>query len=199
MAGSAAETPATDAAVAATSGQIVTYNGAPAVTYFFSSSGGYTENVEDAWPGATADPWLRGVPDPYDGAGGDPYHHWTRQLSLAAAAKQLGKLVKGKLLGIKVPSTARRRGSCPPTCSGPAARTTVTGSELEGAFGLLSTWAQFTTISSTADTDADAGGHPERRQRRSAIIAQMKSLFGALADAGQTLPARSSPPARART
>ena len=103
--GVAAETAATDAAVAATSGQIVTYNGAPAVTYFFASSGGYTENVEDAWPGATPDPWLRGVPDPYDGAGGDPYHHWTRQMSLAAATKDLGKLVKGKLVGIKVTET----------------------------------------------------------------------------------------------
>ena len=40
------------------------FNGVPAVTYFFASSGGYTENVEDAWPGATPDPWLRGVPDP---------------------------------------------------------------------------------------------------------------------------------------
>ncbi|MGH2883921.1 MAG: SpoIID/LytB domain-containing protein, partial [Solirubrobacteraceae bacterium] len=67
--GVGAETTATNAAVAATSGQIVTYKGAPAVTYFFASSGGYTENVEDAWPGATPDPWLRGVPDPYDGAG----------------------------------------------------------------------------------------------------------------------------------
>ena len=57
--GVAAETPSTVAAVAATAGQIVTYNGAPAVTYFFASSGGYTEDIEDAWPGATAEPWLR--------------------------------------------------------------------------------------------------------------------------------------------
>ena len=49
--GVAAETPSTIAAVAATAGQIVTYDGAPAVTYFFASSGGYTENIEDAWPG----------------------------------------------------------------------------------------------------------------------------------------------------
>ena len=82
--GVAAETPATDAAVAATAGQIVTYDGAPVVTYFSASSGGHTENIEDAWPGSSASPWLRGVDDPYDGAGGDPYHHWTRQLSLTA-------------------------------------------------------------------------------------------------------------------
>ena len=188
--GVAAETPATDAAVAATSGQIVTYSGAPAVTYFFSSSGGYTENVEDAWPGATADPWLRGVPDSYDGAGGDPYHHWTRQLSLTAATKQLGKLVKGKLLGIKV----TQHGASPRIMSadvlGTGGSTTVSGSELEGAFGLLSSWAEFTSISSTAaptPTPAPAPAAIPSAASDLAIIAQMKSLFGALAAAGQTL------------
>ena len=44
--------PSTDAAVAATRGQVVTYHGKPAITYFSSSSGGHTENVEDAWPGS---------------------------------------------------------------------------------------------------------------------------------------------------
>ena len=81
-----AETPATDAAVAATSGQIVTYDGQPAVTYFFASSGGYTESIQNVWAGATPEPWLRGVPDPYDNAGGDPYHSWSPQMSLTAAA-----------------------------------------------------------------------------------------------------------------
>jgi stage II sporulation protein D len=184
--GVAAETPATDAAVAATSGQIVTYNGAPAVTYFFSSSGGYTENVENAWPGATADPWLRGVPDPYDGAGGDPYHHWTRQLSLTAATKQLGKLVKGKLLGIKVTQTGASPRIMSADVLGTGGTTTVTGSELEGAFGLLSTWAQFTTISTTAAPTPAPAPAPGAASDL-AIIAQMRSLFGALAAAGQTL------------
>ena len=48
-----AETPATDAAVAATGGQIVTYDGKPAVTYFFASSGGHTESIQNVWAGAT--------------------------------------------------------------------------------------------------------------------------------------------------
>jgi stage II sporulation protein D len=186
--GVSAETPATDAAVAATSGQIVTFDGAPAVTYFFASSGGYTENVEDAWPGATADPWLRGVPDPYDGAGGDPYHHWTRQLSLAAAGKDLGRLVKGKLLGIKVVKTGASPRIMTADVLGTGGSTTVTGSELEGAFGLLSTWAQFTTISSTAaPAPAAAVAKPHAASSDLAIIAQMKTLFGQLADSGQTL------------
>jgi hypothetical protein len=70
-AGVSAETPATDAAVVATRGQIVTYSGRPAVTYFFASSGGYTESIQNVWPSATPEPWLTGVPGPYDSAGED--------------------------------------------------------------------------------------------------------------------------------
>ncbi len=100
--GVGAETAATDAAVAATSGQVVTYHGALAATYFFASSGGYTENVENVWAGSTPEPWLRGVPDPYDGAGGDPYHRWLIGLSPAGAKAKLGALVRGALVGIRV-------------------------------------------------------------------------------------------------
>ena len=185
--GVAAETASTDAAVAATSGQIVTYNGAPAVTYFFASSGGYTENVEDAWPGATPDPWLRGVPDPYDGAGGDPYHHWTRQMSLATATKDLGKLVKGKLVGIRVTKTGASPRIMTANVIGTGGTVSVTGSELEGAFGLLSTWASFTTISSSA-SPTPAASPRIVSNNLAEVLSQVKRAFGQMAaNATQTL------------
>src|SRR5271166_5657868 len=56
--GRAAETPQTDAAVAATAGQIVLYDGQPAATYFFASSGGMTESIENSFIGAQPEPWL---------------------------------------------------------------------------------------------------------------------------------------------
>ena len=144
--GVAAETPATDAAVAATQGQIVTYHGAPAITYFFASSGGHTENIEDAWPGSQPRPWLRGVPDPYDGAGSDPNHHWGSELTLARAAADLGASVKGALIGIRV----TRHGASPRIITaevhGTRGTTTVTGTALQHAFGLRTTYARFTTI-----------------------------------------------------
>ena len=143
--GIGAETPATDAAVAATTGQIVTYAGRPAATYFFASSGGYTESIQNVWPGATPEPWLRGVPDPYDGAAHDPYHSWTVRLSLPAAAAKLGSLVKGRLVGI----TVTRRGVSPRVVQaqvvGSRGQTTVTGGQLQQALGLESTDATFTT------------------------------------------------------
>src|SRR5207302_1038493 len=88
--GVAAETASTNAAVAATRGQVVTYSGVPAVTFFFSSSGGHTENIENVWSGATPEPWLRGVSDPYDSAGGDPYHHWGYDLTVAIQVQDAG-------------------------------------------------------------------------------------------------------------
>jgi stage II sporulation protein D len=173
--GVSAETPATDAAVAATAGQIVTYDGAPVVTYFSASSGGHTENIEDAWPGSTASPWLRGVDDPYDGAGGDPYHRWTRQLTLTTAAKQLGRLVKGKLVGIRV----TQRGASPRIVSaqviGSKGSTTTTGGQLQGAFGLLSTWASFTTISAGAGQAPVTGA--VHASNDLAVITQLKRAF----------------------
>ena len=181
--GVAAETPATDAAVAGTAGQVVTYNGAPAVTYFSSSSGGQTENIEDAWPGASASPWLRGVDDPYDGAGGNPNHRWIRQLSLTAATKLLGRLVKGRLIGIRV----TRRGVSPRIVSavviGTRGAATVSGSQLQAAFGLLSTWASFTTISAGAGHVPAAGGVHAASDL--SVLTQLKRAF---ALAGRTTP-----------
>jgi len=39
-----------------------------------------TEDIQDAWPGSEAEPWLRGVQDPYEDA---PAHSWTVRLSFA--------------------------------------------------------------------------------------------------------------------
>ena len=69
-----AETPSTSAAVAATAGEVVTYGGEIAVTYFFSTSGGHTENVENVFTGGDPKPWLKGVEDPHDDS--SPYHRW---------------------------------------------------------------------------------------------------------------------------
>ena len=70
----AAETASTNAAVTATRGQVVTYEGEPVVTFFFSTSGGKTENVENTNVGAGPQPWLKSVADPYDDV--SPKHRW---------------------------------------------------------------------------------------------------------------------------
>jgi len=138
--GVAAETPQTDAAVAATAGQVVTYEGRPAITYFFASSGGMTENVENAFPGSQPEPWLSGAVDPYESG---PLHSWKLTMSFAAAAARLKGLVKGSFHGIEV----LKRGVSPRIVSaevlGSAGRTTVSGAELASRLGLYDTWAYF--------------------------------------------------------
>jgi len=67
--GATVETSASIAAVAATAGKVITYNGAAIRAYFSSSSGGYTVAVGCWNHGITcapSDPWLVAVPDPAD-------------------------------------------------------------------------------------------------------------------------------------
>ena len=138
--GKAAETSRTNAAVAATTGQIVTYGGQPAITYFFASSGGHTESIQDSFLGSTPEPWLVGVSDPYDTG---PLHRWTQNLSFASAAARLNGLVEGSFEGIEV----LKRGTSPRIVSaevlGSKGRKTVSGPELAARLGLDSTWAYF--------------------------------------------------------
>jgi SpoIID/LytB domain protein len=138
--GKAAETATTNGAIAATAGQVVTYAGKPAITYYFASSGGHTEDVQDAFGGAAAQPWLVGVADPYDQG---PEHSWKESFSFAAADRRLGGLVKGAFEGIEVLT----RGSSPRILSayvlGSAGRTLTSGDELAARLGLDDTWAYF--------------------------------------------------------
>ena len=70
--GVAAESPATTAAVKATKGEILTYGGKVATTFYYSSSGGRTASSEDVF--GLVLPYLQSRPDPWDA--GSPYHRW---------------------------------------------------------------------------------------------------------------------------
>jgi len=144
--GVAAETAQTNAAVASTAGQILLYGDQPAITYFFASSGGMTENIEDSFLGAVPEPWLRGVPDSYESRSSG----WKLSISFAAAAARLGGLIKGSLRGIEV----LKRGVSPRIVAaevlGSRGATPVSGPELAARLGLNSTWAYFSVKSATS-------------------------------------------------
>jgi stage II sporulation protein D len=154
--GKAAETTRTNAAVTATAGQIVTYGGQPAITYFFAGSGGHTESIQNSFRGSTPEPWLVGVADPYDAG---PLHRWTVKMSFASATARLSGLVNGSLKGIEV----LERGASPRIVSayvlGSKGRTLVSGAELASRLGLYDTWAYF-SVSDSHGThkEPDASG-----------------------------------------
>jgi stage II sporulation protein D len=73
--GIAAETPATNEAVAATAGQVLTYDGQTITAYYDSNSGGRTAPVQDVFLGHPPEPYLVSVADPY--ASLAPGHSWS--------------------------------------------------------------------------------------------------------------------------
>ncbi len=142
--GVGAETPRSDDAVRATAGQVVMYLDKPVATYFFSSSGGETEDVQNVFLGTQPDPWLTAVDDPYDAL--SPDHRWGPiTLSLSTVQSRLGGLIKGSFQGIHV----TRRGASPRIVSaqvlGSGGATTVSGPQLQARLGLKDTWAYFST------------------------------------------------------
>ena len=74
----------------ATSGLVVTFNGKPANTYFFSSSAGLTQDVRDVWGGTF--PYLISVPDTWSvsTALNPRYYVWNRDISQKVMATAFG-------------------------------------------------------------------------------------------------------------
>ena len=83
-----------------TSGLVVTFNGKPANTYFFSSSAGSTLDVRDVWGGTF--PYLISVPDTWSVSMelNPRYYTWNREITqtMMAAAFNLSDIVKYQVL-----------------------------------------------------------------------------------------------------
>ncbi len=140
-----AETRASNRAVQDTSRQILTYRGKPAVTYFFSTSGGKTENVENSFVGSTPRPWLKSQADPYDDI--SPKHRWRFRFSPSKLGAKLG--APGRYRKIRV----IKRGQSPRIVRarvyGSRGTRVLTGPQIRARLGLYDTWAYFSTVSSS--------------------------------------------------
>ncbi len=123
-----------NAAVAATAGQVLTYQGEPAFTQFGSSSGG--------WLAAGSKPYLVAKADPYDGFSGNAMHTWTATVTKAAVQRAYPKL--GSLKRVLV---TRRDGHGAwygrieqMVLDGSKSNVTLSGSTFRSRFGLRSQW-----------------------------------------------------------
>jgi stage II sporulation protein D len=133
--GLAAEAPTASAAVDATAGQVVLYQGQPIVAYFSSSTGGRSAAVQESLPGVDPEPYLVAVDDPYDTI--SPYHDWTLSLSDRDLSQQAA--YPGLVTGLSVAAYASGRVNAV-TLNGSAGPVTLSASLLRKRLGLRSTW-----------------------------------------------------------
>ncbi|HQG54182.1 MAG TPA: SpoIID/LytB domain-containing protein [Thermoleophilia bacterium] len=153
------EAAATDAAVKGTAGVVPRYGGAVIAAFYFSTSGGHTENIENVWQTSSV-AYLQGVEDPYDTY--SPLHLWPENPIVHADAWYKDKLgaygssanptgVKGTLRAVYV----LKRGVSPRVVAaaliGTDGVTFVSGATLRSKLALRDTWVKFTSLSMTAD------------------------------------------------
>jgi stage II sporulation protein D len=139
--GKGSETKATNQAVADTAKQVVTYKGNLAVTYYFSTSGGQTEDSQYGFAGGSPIPYLKSVNDPYDDL--SPLHSWKETFSDDDMETRLRGLFLGTLEKIDITQTGESPRIVKARIVGSRDSTTVTGALLRERLGLNSTWARF--------------------------------------------------------
>ncbi len=142
------ERPSTNAAVDATAGEVVLYQGQVAKTYFFSSSGGRTASAEDVWGEAV--PYLVSVPDPYDTI--SPHHTWG---PVAYTGTKLARMMKmkGRVVDIQAELNASGRIKTL-NVVGTKGDLSIPGASLRQRLGVRSTWFSIGVLSLSAPSSA---------------------------------------------
>lgn len=128
------EQDSSNAAVKATAGQILTFNGKPAFTQFSSSSGGWTADG--------GQPYLPAKRDPYDDYADNAMHSWSVQVSATMLQKSHPEV--GRLIDVKV---TKRDGHgqwngrvIQVVLEGTKGKAYMTGDDFRWAYGLRSAW-----------------------------------------------------------
>jgi stage II sporulation protein D len=139
--GVSGEQPESSAAVRATARQALTWRGKPIVAFFFSTSGGRTENAENSFVDSGPRPYLVSVPDPYDRI--SPRHRSELRMSDRELARRLRGRYEGRFVGVRV----TKRGVSPRIVRarivGTKGSGAIDGGKLRTLVGLPDTWAYF--------------------------------------------------------
>lgn len=139
--GYTAENSRTNYAIRATKGIVRRYNGKVIYAYFFSSSGGRTENNENVWGGSPI-AYLRGVVSPYEET-----NSWTYKISTTSLKDILGNYsssntsgVNGSLQDLTVIQTGYSPRVINIKITGSKGISYITGSNLRKLLKMRSTW-----------------------------------------------------------
>ncbi len=169
-------------------------------TYFFSASGGHTENIENVW-GSGAKPYYVGVDDPYEAQTTAHGHIWDEQPAYSAAVVYSklalsGDIVPGTLSdpGAIQDIVVARRGVSGRVMSvevrGATRTVTLSGDSFRGAMGWGDTWFYVTSFQWTSATMPLGGGTATASFRVSPpITGQFRGLIKDGSDTGVLLSA----------
>ncbi|MEB3290968.1 MAG: SpoIID/LytB domain-containing protein [Leptolyngbya sp.] len=150
--GLTSEAPSTIAAVNATRGQVLTYNGRVIEAVFHSSSGGYTENVEDVWQQSL--PYLRSVPDFDQDA---PVFRWSQTFTASQFQQRVTGV--GRLQAVAVERFTPQGRVASIRLQGTEGSRTLTGTQLRQALGLRSTLFSVSIQGDSIRVDGRGFGH----------------------------------------
>ena len=137
--GKGSETASTNNAAKATKGEVIKAGGKVATAYFFSTSGGRTENSEFVFSEPRS--YLKSVRDPADRR--SPVHRWRERFTNQEMKSRLSGLFSGRLKRIRITKTGRSPRIVRAKVVGSNGKTTVSGDTLRSRLGLRSTWAEF--------------------------------------------------------
>ena len=137
------EEDSTNDAVDETAGEVLTYGGRIITTYFHSTSGGRTANVQDVWPGSRPTPYLAAVDDPYDSI--SPHHTWG---PVVIPAARLGRVLKvpGRLVDVKTTVNGSARAD-KVIGVGTTGEGSAPAGDIRRELGLRSTWFRVGVLS----------------------------------------------------
>lgn len=132
--------------VVETSRRVVLHGGQPIATLYSSSSGGFTEDVENVW-GGTPQPYLQGVCDPGDFTASNPNRVWEVSLSSSEVASRLRSALGWSVANVRAIKAVRRGVSgrlvevrvIGRSTGGGSFSATTSGWSLRGALGLKDT------------------------------------------------------------
>ena len=155
---------ATNNAIKATEGMVVTYGGALAQLYYFASSGGATANSENVWSKAV--PYLQSVEDPYEIT-----KYWSYSFSADEMTRHMANMGRniGTVTGIQAVSTSE---------SGRVTELKITGTTGIAIFNRVSTRSAFPTyLPSQVFT---VGGDTGYTVKRAGNVLESINISGAL-------------------
>jgi len=142
----------THEAVNSTLGQVMTYDNEVILAAFHSSSGGYTENVEDIWTSPL--PYLRAVVD-YDHE--SPVFEWQQVIPVSRIQNLVAGI--GRIKGLQPAKMTPRGRIITMDVTGDLGSTTVSGRDLRKVLDLRSTLFRISTDGENLNVKGRGFGH----------------------------------------